>query len=679
MGVTVLIFKKGDPALAENFRPITLQSVPYKIFSSFIRNRLQSFLDRNHYHNNDIQKGFAHGQDGVLEHTELFDFIVKDAKKHHRGMFAVLLDLRNAFGEVQHNLIRSSLRYHHVPDTFINIFNSIYSDFRVTVSCLGQNTEAIAVNRGVLQGDPCSPLLFNLCFNSLMRLLEAPTYAQMGYTWGNNHYQQCSWLQYADDALIIANSQKAAQSLINIFESWCSWACMDIRLDKCLSFGMTMCKTSFQQIIPKVSLTKGLIPAVPLGGYFTYLGKIFDFESQNANPKINIEAKLTKMLETISSLNVRSQVKLKIFARYVPTQFNFELKIYDFANNFLSGVMDNLCTKHIRKWLEFPASSCVTEWISSPIRVCGLGIPTFQHRAERLRLTKRYALMSSKNAVIRDLWAASKRANILTDSRLEEFGLNTAASSLSEFQTGKAIDHFLGLKSQGVMAKTVSETVLSKNITIWKQSIDLLPEHIFSFVRRAMMNQLPTLMNLKMWGCSPTDLCPRCGLCQSNKHVLSNCGSPEVLAKYLDRHNQVLKLIVTWILHNLGGSTSLYCDLSVTGVRHVSDLFNGFRPDLAVVLPSKIVVGELTVCHETNLRSSRDFKLQKYAGLPEAKSSAFKHHTVSVHTIEVSTLGFTVAEPNFFKLSGVPLFSPVLLSEISKTTVLASHEIYCNR
>ena len=92
-----------------------------------------------------------------------------------------------------------------------------------------------------------------------------------------------------------------------------------------------------------------------------------------------------------------------------------------------------------------------------------------------------------------------------------------------------------------------------------------------------------------------------------------------------------------------------------------------------------IVVGELTVCHETNLRSSRDFKLNKYAGLAAARSSAFRHHTVLVHTIEVSTLGFTVAEPNFFKFSGVPTFSSALLSEISKTTVLASHEIYCNR
>ncbi len=219
VGVTTLLYKKGDPAKVENFRPITLQSVPYKIYSSFIRNRLQAFLDVNKYHNNNIQKGFAHGQDGVLEHTELLDFMMRDAKKTHRGYFAVLMDLRNAFGEVHHNLIRSSLRYHHVPETFIRVFNSIYSDFEVSVSSRGQLTGMITVSKGVLQGDPCSPLLFNICFNSLMRLLESPGYRQMGYFWGKNLHQQCSWLQYADDALIIANSLKTAQCLVQLFES----------------------------------------------------------------------------------------------------------------------------------------------------------------------------------------------------------------------------------------------------------------------------------------------------------------------------------------------------------------------------------------------------------------------------------------------------------------------------
>jgi hypothetical protein len=44
------------------------------------------------------------------------------------------------------------MAYHHVPATIIDIFNSIYSDFKVTISVNGQSTKPIAVNRGVLRG-----------------------------------------------------------------------------------------------------------------------------------------------------------------------------------------------------------------------------------------------------------------------------------------------------------------------------------------------------------------------------------------------------------------------------------------------------------------------------------------------------------------------------------------------
>src|SRR6267154_1441044 len=552
VGVTILIYKKGDPSSVDNFRPITLQSVPCKIFSSFIRNRLQAFLDNNNYHNNNIQKGFAHGHDGVLEHTELLDFMMRDAKKSHRGYFAVLLDLRNAFGEVHHDLIRSSLRYHHVPETFIQIFNSIYSDFGVTVSSRGQLTDMILVRRGVLQGDPCSPLLFNLCFNSLMRLLESPSYRQMGYFWDKHQRQQCSWLQYADDALIMANRLSTAQGLVRLFEAWCEWAKMDIRLDKCLTFGAVMLDRKFQQILPKINLRdNGMIPAVPMGGHFKYLGKILDFQSLNAVPKKEFESKLVKILGKISSLRVRSQTKLKIFSMYVPSQFNFELKIYNFTDAFMAGVIDRLCTSHIREWLEFPPSSCVTKWASSPTGFCGLGIPTFAHRAARMSLTRRHLLQSSKNPSIRRLWEASKGPNILVDSLLENRDLKKASTILRDTQAKESLDHFLGLKSQGVMAKVVNETVLQKHVQLWKQSVDSLPEHVFNFARKVMMSQLPTLHNLKLWNCSSTNLCPKCGVDQTNKHVLSNCSSPDALARYTYRHNRILELIARWIVPQL--------------------------------------------------------------------------------------------------------------------------------
>ena len=91
------------------------------------------------------------------------------------------------------------------------------------------------------------------------------------------------------------------------------------------------------------------------------------------------------------------------------------------------------------------------------------------------------------------------------------------------------------------------------------------------------------------------------------------------------------------------------------------------------------MVGELTICHETNLMKSRDFKLKKYQNLGAAKSSEFSRRVVLVHTIEISTLGFLVAEPDFFKNGVIPHFDPLLIMELSKTAIKSSKSIYDNR
>src|SRR6267154_432169 len=149
-----------------------------------------------------------------------------------------------------------------------------------------------------------------------------------------------------------------------------------------------------------------------------------------------------------------------------------------------------------------------------------------------------------------------------------------------------------------------------------------------------MKSQLPTLHNLKLWNCSPTNCCLNCSLDQTNKHVLSNCNSPDALDHYTNRHNSILELIAKWIVQQLRTNHSLYCYLRMPGARQVCDMFNGPRPDLAIVTPSKIVIGELTVCHETNMQHSRDHRLQKYFNLEAiCRANEFRNRRVLVHTI----------------------------------------------
>ena len=84
---------------------------------------------------------------------------------------------------------------------------------------------------------------------------------------------------------------------------------------------------------------------------------------------------------------------------------------------------------------------------------------------------------------------------------------------------------------------------------------------------------------------------------QTNKHVLSNCGSLVALHRYTERHNKVLTLLIGWLKSVLAGTQIIYADLLEANILPVADLFNNYRPDIAIADSNSICTLELTVCH----------------------------------------------------------------------------------
>ena len=112
-GITVLTYKKDSNKDPSNFRPITLQPVLSKVFTSTLRNRIYDF--KNKYIESNLQKGFWDNIPRCIEHTETLTHIINHARKRQRSLIIRLLDLKNTFGEVSHDLLLSVLKYHHIP------------------------------------------------------------------------------------------------------------------------------------------------------------------------------------------------------------------------------------------------------------------------------------------------------------------------------------------------------------------------------------------------------------------------------------------------------------------------------------------------------------------------------------------------------------------------------------
>ena len=109
------------------------------------------------------------GMSGTFEHIAEMSHIMNHSRKQQQSVTITLIDLENVFGEVHHSLIFSVLCYHHIPDEITCIAKLLYSDFLLSIITNDFCTKCIAAEKGVLQGDLISPLIFNLIINNFIQ------------------------------------------------------------------------------------------------------------------------------------------------------------------------------------------------------------------------------------------------------------------------------------------------------------------------------------------------------------------------------------------------------------------------------------------------------------------------------------------------------------------------------
>ena len=145
-----------------------------------------------------------------------------------------------------------------MPKEIQKLISSLYTGFHTSVITKSFATPFILVGRGVLQGDPLSPLTFNLIFKTFVRYTKPEQFEQFGYRY-NNILTPKHWFQFADDAAVVTGLESENQELLNAFSCWCNWSNMIIRVDKCYTFGIHKIETSSVQYLPKLFVNNEII------------------------------------------------------------------------------------------------------------------------------------------------------------------------------------------------------------------------------------------------------------------------------------------------------------------------------------------------------------------------------------------------------------------------------------
>ena len=137
--------------------------------------------------------------DGTAINTFLLEGLISNSRKLRRELHCVTLDIAKAFDSVSHHSIQRALTRLGLDSTSRAYIMASYSDCSTTIQCGPVSVPGIKVSRGVKQGDPLSPFLFNCVMDEFFSSLDPSIGAQL-----LDHTIPA--LGFADDIILFASS-----------------------------------------------------------------------------------------------------------------------------------------------------------------------------------------------------------------------------------------------------------------------------------------------------------------------------------------------------------------------------------------------------------------------------------------------------------------------------------------
>ena len=225
MGYITPIFKSGDRFDSSNYRGITIMSCVGKLFNSILNNRLDTYLNENQIIS-ETQIGFqkkARTTDHMFVLRTLIEKYTKQNKSH---LFTCFIDFKKAFDSVLHQAVLLKMQNIGIKGLFYNIVKNMYTDNILRLKIGNGMTDEFSSEIGVRQGDTLSPNLFKIFINDIVDAFDKDC---DGATLGK---YQLNCLMYADDVILISESERGLQNCLKKLEGYCDTWCLDININK---------------------------------------------------------------------------------------------------------------------------------------------------------------------------------------------------------------------------------------------------------------------------------------------------------------------------------------------------------------------------------------------------------------------------------------------------------------
>jgi len=236
----------------------------------------------------ETQNGFRKGR-SCTDATFCLKLLIEKRREFNLETHLLFIDYEKAFDNIKRQILFNILKTRHIPDTLLKARVDIYTQNKILIKFNSKLSKPVEINKGVRQGCPLSPTLFNIYLDDI--LTKWQKHDITGIKLSKN--QQLSTLLFADDQVVIAdtedNLQKAAHKLNCLITQY--GLTISVQKTKSMAFkGRDPVRT-------KIVIDNKIIEQVNM---FNYLGNMISYEKElGIDNKLHNYLKITGILKNV--------------------------------------------------------------------------------------------------------------------------------------------------------------------------------------------------------------------------------------------------------------------------------------------------------------------------------------------------------------------------------------------
>src|SRR5260363_70527 len=228
IGMIFLIPKIAEWDLTmQKMRPIMLLEAARKCFVRIMQRRLSKAIVKKQ-----ILKGLNFAGlpgESTQEPLHIINNLIEGAREKDTELWIVLLDIKKAFNSVSLEGLKAAMKRISFPTQLIHLMLELFDDREIKIITKFGLTESIRVKEDIDQGEVISPLLWRIYFDPLLSYLrESRLGAKIEVEWPADLRKDqvrkdritVAGLAYADDTVLVAESQEKIQEIIDIAEEF---------------------------------------------------------------------------------------------------------------------------------------------------------------------------------------------------------------------------------------------------------------------------------------------------------------------------------------------------------------------------------------------------------------------------------------------------------------------------